>query len=270
MVDRAEFESERHGLQDDIEVPHPKHLSADDAPAKAPAPRSVPQPQTRQHGYPVAAQAEADAKDAADTASKEASKAANTASKEVNKAANTASQEADKAAQKADKGVEQAKSTAKEYGKAAERKFEAGREEAKKEYDALSERARNSYNKLSREAQDDWHKLSKESKKQWEAAKNSEFGQEVQKPEVWGTMLGVANLAVVGGLAYFTYANWGRARWDRRVVTGTVIAASAWFGLQGYVDLLAIRWVLPDADRSFTDVDRYILPQTDAVQQRRR
>ena len=238
VVDRSEFEHERHPVD---EPAHPAHLSQDDAPSSAPAARNVPQPQTRQHGYPTAAKAESEAKDAADTASKEVNKAANTASKEADKAADKAGKDYEQAKKTAGKEYEKAKSTANEYGKAAERKFEAGREEAKKEYDNLSEKAKTSYNKLSREAQDDWHKLSKESKKQWEAAKNSEVGQELQKPEVWGSMLGVANLAVVGGLAYFTYMNWGKPRWDRRVVTGTVIAASAWFGLQGYVDLLAIR-----------------------------
>jgi len=266
VVERAEFEHDRHAVD---EPPHPAHLSADDAPSRAPAPRTVPQAQTRQHGYPVSAQAQSDAKDAVDTASKQANKAANNASQDVDAAADKAKRETSKAADNASKQAEQAKdtaskeydqakktagrkyekakSTANEYGRVAERKFEAGKEEAKKEYDNLSEKAKASYNKLSREAQDDWHKLSKESKKQWEAAKNSEVGQELQKPEVWGSMLAVTNLAVVGGLAYFTFMNWSKPRWDRRVVTGTVIAASAWFGLQGY-----------------------ILPQTDAVQQRRR
>lgn len=49
-----------------------------------------------------------------------------------------------------------------------------------------------------------------------------------------------ANLAVIGSVAYYTYANWHKPRWDRRVVSATVIAVSAWFGLQGYAQLAAI------------------------------
>jgi len=284
VVTREEFEEEVHPSPS---APAPKLLSEDDAPRTAPAQRNVPQNQTKTHGYPAVSPYNADLKEAKDDASNKAasargqvgrdaeqakqqiSKDAQSAKKEVSKdaeqakkaaantaedvkekadqASKTAAKEYDQAKDVASEKAEQAKKTAGKYEKVAERKFEAGKEEAKKEYDILSDKAKNAYNKLSREAQDDWHKLSKESKKQWEAAKESDVGQELQKPEVWGSMLGVANLAVIGGLAYFTIMNWGKPRWDRRVVTGTVIAASTWFGLQGY-----------------------ILPQTEAVQQQRR
>merc|ERR1712093_747703 len=107
----------------------------------------------------------------------------------------------------------------------AEKTWEQGKESAKAEYD----------------------KLSKKSKEEWQAAKNSDLGKEIQKPEVWGSMLGVANLAVIGSVAFYTYANWHKPRWDRRVVSATVVAVSAWFGLQGY-----------------------LIPQTDAVRQNRK
>merc|ERR1712093_858585 len=129
----------------------------------------------------------------------------------------------------------------------AEKTWEQGKESAKAEYDELSEKAKGAYNKLSKEAQEDWHKLSKKSKEEWQAAKNSDLGKEIQKPEVWGSMLGVANLAVIGSVAFYTYANWHKPRWDRRVVSATVVAVSAWFGLQGY-----------------------LIPQTDAVRQNRK
>lgn len=55
-----------------------------------------------------------------------------------------------------------------------------------------------------------------------------------------------ANLAVAGTTVYFAYKNRNQPRWDRRVVSATVIGLAAWFGVQGYAELLAIRWVLID------------------------
>jgi len=130
--------------------------------------------------------------------------------------------------------------TKKDFAK-AEKTWEKGKEEAKKEYDALSEKAKAAYNKMSKEAQEDWHKTSKEAKKAWEEAKNSDVGKELQKPKVWGSLLGIANLAVFGSVVYYTYANWHKPRWDRRLVSATVVGVAAWFGLQGYAGLTAMK-----------------------------
>lgn len=53
----------------------------------------------------------------------------------------------------------------------------------------------------------------------------------------------IANLAVTGTTIYFAYKNRNKPRWDRRVVSATVIGLAAWFGVQGYAELIALRWV---------------------------
>lgn len=68
----------------------------------------------------------------------------------------------------------------------------------------MSEKAKRAYDKLSTEAKNDWQKLSAESKKKWQEAKNSEAGQELQKPEVWGSLLGLGGFTIALFLSYCT------------------------------------------------------------------
>lgn len=255
-----------------VAITEPTKLSAEDAPATTPASRNLPTAQSGGHGHQVskdveaakedakkeAAQAEAAAAKKVEQGKQAAAQAAGEAKEAAKEGAEVASQKAGEAkeaakdgaavaSQKAKEGADVASQKLSEGKKEAEKKLAQGKEAAEQEYNELSAKAKASYDKLSKEAREDWHKLSKESKKQWEAAKNSEVGQELQKPEVWGSMLTVANLAVIGSLAYFTYSNWGKPRWDRRIVSATAIGVSTWFGLQGY-----------------------LLPQTEAVQNQRR
>ena len=260
-----------------VAITEPTKLSAEDAPATTPASRNLPTAQSGGHGHQVskdveaakedakkeAAQAEAAAARKVEQGKQAAAQAAGEAKEAAKEGAEVASQKAGEAkeaakdgaavaSQKAKEGADVASQKLSEGKKEAEKKLAQGKEAAEQEYNELSAKAKASYDKLSKEAREDWHKLSKESKKQWEAAKNSEVGQELQKPEVWGSMLTVgewhrrlgllpgaavlmlhvpvaANLAVIGSLAYFTYSNWGKPRWDRRIVSATAIGVSTWF-----------------------------------------
>jgi len=56
---------------------------------------------------------------------------------------------------------------------------------------AVTDRHKLASSPFTSQAQEDWHKTSKEAKKAWEEAKNSDVGKELQKPEVWGSLLGI-------------------------------------------------------------------------------
>ncbi|KAK9898627.1 hypothetical protein P389DRAFT_167152 [Cystobasidium minutum MCA 4210] len=216
VVSQEEFVKQEHALESPPAPQEPVLLTADDATDSAAVQRK--------------AQADAEKVEA-----------------NAKKAANETKKAAEDAKDKAEDVKEDAKDKASKAYAQGEKKLEKGKEEASKEYAELSEKAKRAYDRLSEEGKKDWQKLSKESKKKWEEAKNSDAGQELQKPEVWGSLLGLANLAVTGTTIYFAYKNRNKPRWDRRVVSATVIGLAAWFGVQGY-----------------------LLPQSDAVKQRRR
>lgn len=237
VVTREEFQEEQQALECPPAAPAPRLLSEEDAPAKLEATR----------------QAEEDAKKAEAETQRQvesAKKAANETKEQAKETKEEVKEEASKAYAKGEKKLEQGKEEAKkEYNEASakgKKEYNELSEKAKKEYDEMSEKAKRAYDKLSAEAKQDWQKLSAESKKKWQEAKNSDAGQELQKPEVWGSLLGLANLAVVGTTIYFAYTNRNKPRWDKRAVSATVIGLAAWFGVQGY-----------------------LLPQSEAVRQRR-
>lgn len=164
VVTQDEFQQVESALESPPAPSEPPRLSADDAPATLPGASSS---TTTSSPSPAARQAEADTKKAAE----DTKKAAKETKEEVK----------DKASKAYSEG---------------EKKLEKGKEEASKEYAELSEKAKKAYDRLSEEAKNDWHKLSKESKKRWEEAKNSDAGQELQKPEVWGSLLGLGELGL--------------------------------------------------------------------------
>lgn len=270
IVTREEFEHETHPVDDDT-VRHGARFTADDA---APT-----RDETARKAQADAQKVEAKAKETKDAAEDKAKQGADKAKQTADVAADKAKQAAgtaeakaketkDAVASKAEDAKEKAKQTAANVEAEAKKDYSAAKSEVKKgaakteqaaeqvadnaaettkfEYEAMSEQAKTAYNKMSKEAREDWHKLSKESKKRWEQAKNSEAAKDLQKPEVWGSILGVTNLALLGGVAYAVITNWNKPRWDRRVVSATVIGLGSWFGLQGW-----------------------LIPQTDAVKQRR-
>lgn len=49
-------------------------------------------------------------------------------------------------------------------------------------------------------------------------------------PIATGGLVGALNLAVVLGVGYAAYANWGKPAWDRKVVALTTAGVLAWFG----------------------------------------
>jgi len=270
IVTREEFENDVQHLDDEQRRVAPV-FTADDA-----LPTSD---ETARKAQADAQKVEAKAKQTKDAAEDKAKQGAEKAKQTADVAADKAKQAAgtveakaketkDAVASKAEDVKDKAKQTAADVEAEAKKDYSAAKSEVKKgaakteqtaeqaadnaaettkfEYDALSTQAKAAYNKMSKEARQDWHKLSKESKKRWEEAKNSEAAKELQKPEVWGSLLGVTNLALLGGVAYVAISNWNKPRWDRRVVSATVIGLGTWFGLQGW-----------------------LIPQTDAVKQRR-
>lgn len=239
VVTREEFEEELEG-QDPAPVPEPVRLTADDAQrtaAKAEDKGKQAEKEVKSKANETANKAEKKGEEVKE----EAKAAGSEAKKEAQKVGEEAKQSLNKAGTATEKKAEEAKQELSKAGKEAEKKYEKGKEEAKREYDELSDKAKKAYNKMSAEAQKDWDALSAESKKRWAQAKDSDVGQELQKPEVWGSLLAVSNLAVIGTVGWFAYTNWQKPRWDRRVVSATVIGVASWFGLQGYAQISAIR-----------------------------
>ncbi|KAH9892744.1 hypothetical protein C8Q73DRAFT_746532 [Cubamyces lactineus] len=53
----------------------------------------------------------------------------------------------------------------------------------------------------------------------------------ILRPGVLGGLLGVLNAGIIGAVGYFSYINWDRPRWDRRVVTAvTAGILTLWTG----------------------------------------
>lgn len=61
---------------------------------------------------------------------------------------------------------------------------------------------------------------------------------ELEKPGLQVSLLTVLNLGVLAGVGVAAFKNWDKARWDRRVVSATVIGLGALFSSQGYVVIL--------------------------------
>ncbi|KAI0743946.1 hypothetical protein C8Q80DRAFT_1272567 [Daedaleopsis nitida] len=59
--------------------------------------------------------------------------------------------------------------------------------------------------------------------------------EQVLRPGVLGGLLGVLNAGVLGAVGYFSYTNWDRPSWDRRIVSAVSVGLlSLWTG-EGYV-----------------------------------
>jgi len=58
----------------------------------------------------------------------------------------------------------------------------------------------------------------------------------VLRPGVLGGLVGVVNVGILGGVGYWSWANWDRSSaWDRRTVTATTVGLIALFAGEGYV-----------------------------------
>lgn len=58
---------------------------------------------------------------------------------------------------------------------------------------------------------------------------------EIQKPNLHFGLLSFINVGILGGLGLAVFKNWDRKRWDRRLISATVIGLGAWFSSQGYL-----------------------------------
>ena len=247
VVSREEFDEDTHPADED-HLPAPPRFNANDAVSTSDLSPTAPSFKPSSSNQTTQQQKGKDTKDAAKDL-KDSAKDTKDSVKDY------AKEKLDSSDGNADKAKSDVKENADEAGAEAKKQIDKGTKVAKEEYEELSEKAKAAYNKMSKEvneyhsikglrlssfismtqAQDDWQKLSAESKKRWAEAKNSDAGRELQKPQVWGPLLAGTNAAVLGTVLYFTYANWHKPRWDRRVVSATVIGIGTWFGLQGYV-----------------------------------
>ncbi|KAG8767859.1 hypothetical protein FRC15_005452 [Serendipita sp. 397] len=57
----------------------------------------------------------------------------------------------------------------------------------------------------------------------------------VLRPGVFGGILGVVNVGILGGLGYLSYKHWDEPVWDRRYVGGISAGTLALFTAQGYL-----------------------------------
>ncbi|CAD6572384.1 MAG: hypothetical protein CYPHOPRED_004816 [Cyphobasidiales sp. Tagirdzhanova-0007] len=225
VVSREEFDEDTHPADED-HLPAPPRFNANDAVSTSDLSPTAPSFKPSSSNQTTQQQKGKDTKDAAKDL-KDSAKDTKDSVKDY------AKEKLDSSDGNADKAKSDVKENADEAGAEAKKQIDKGTKVAKEEYEELSEKAKAAYNKMSKEAQDDWQKLSAESKKRWAEAKNSDAGRELQKPQVWGPLLAGTNAAVLGTVLYFTYANWHKPRWDRRVVSATVIGIGTWFGLQG-------------------------------------
>ncbi|EGF97855.1 uncharacterized protein MELLADRAFT_114031 [Melampsora larici-populina 98AG31] len=58
---------------------------------------------------------------------------------------------------------------------------------------------------------------------------------EIHSPQNQFGLLSVLNVGVLAGVGWMVFMNWDRKRWDRRIVSATVIGLGALFGSQGYL-----------------------------------
>ena len=57
--------------------------------------------------------------------------------------------------------------------------------------------------------------------------------QQVLRPGVFGGILGLVNLAILGGTGYASYVHWDKPTWDRRIVSAVSAAILAVWGAEG-------------------------------------
>ncbi|KAH8917592.1 hypothetical protein BT69DRAFT_1338981 [Atractiella rhizophila] len=120
---------------------------------------------------------------------------------------------------------------------ALRRKAQDLKAEGKAELDAAEAKAEKERKEfLKREKE-----LEKKARAEYEKgkAKAKEYGREGRDefnrhPAVYTTALSALNVAIVGGVAYWSYQNWDRT-WDRKLVTASAIGLGAWFSLQGWL-----------------------------------
>ena len=194
VVTREEFEAEKAGLEiaEDLEASgtgsEPAVLLTErDAPAKLPAASTNAAPTSKATKSTTADKNTSAASDNSAAASKDAP----AKKKDLSKAAKEAKADMLEELKDSDKTLEDEAADAKAKAGA---KYDQVKADAKKEYDNLSAKAKSAYDDLTEAGREDWHKLSKEAKKRWEQAKDSEVGKEVQRPEVWGSLLGIGVL----------------------------------------------------------------------------
>lgn len=72
----------------------------------------------------------------------------------------------------------------------------------------------------------------------WAKSRAERGEDKLQDPKVQAGLATVVNLLALGGVGLLAYKNWGKDRWDRRVVSATVIGLGALFGSQGYLGWL--------------------------------
>jgi len=137
--------------------------------------------------------------------------------------------------------TEQISSNIKQDANAAKDKTSKETSKAKAESEKKMDQFKERGEKLTKEAKRKASELEGEARDTARSAKKkaSEFEHEAKDevrkhPKAYGTALAGLNLAILGAVGYITYAHWN-TRWDRRVVSATVIGLGAWFGLQSFV-----------------------------------
>ncbi|KAI5895139.1 uncharacterized protein SCHCODRAFT_02618691 [Schizophyllum commune H4-8] len=59
--------------------------------------------------------------------------------------------------------------------------------------------------------------------------------EQILRPGVLGGLLGLVNVGILGGLGYFSYTNWDKPTWDRRLVSAVSVGLLALWGGEGYI-----------------------------------
>ncbi|CEH14547.1 hypothetical protein CBOM_02383 [Ceraceosorus bombacis] len=121
-------------------------------------------------------------------------------------------EEADKAIQRARAEAERAQKEAKDLA-----------ERAKKQAGKAEKRVSKAASDASKQVGAFWQKFSSE-------------------PAYWASTLGAVNVALLGGIGIYAYANRDQARsWDRRLVSGAAVGILSLLGLQSYAATEAAR-----------------------------
>ncbi|KAF5385794.1 hypothetical protein D9615_002454 [Tricholomella constricta] len=59
--------------------------------------------------------------------------------------------------------------------------------------------------------------------------------EQILRPGVLGGIVGLVNAALLGTVGYFSYVNWGRPTWDRRIVSAVTVGLLTLWGGEGYI-----------------------------------
>lgn len=75
----------------------------------------------------------------------------------------------------------------------------------------------------------------------------------VLRPGVLGGLVGALNVGILGGVGYWSYANWDRpTAWDRKTVSAATVGLLTLFAGEGYVEMCpAFSNILSDSCLSF-------------------